>query len=42
MTYPLDHPILRGEGFEGTKKEILETRKMYDLCGFDEDEEHEI
>jgi hypothetical protein len=27
-----------GEGFEGTKKEILETRKMYDLCGFDENE----
>ena len=28
-----------GEGFDGTKKEILETMKMYDLCGFDEDEE---
>jgi hypothetical protein len=28
-----------GEGFDGTEKEILETMKMYDLCGFDEDEE---
>jgi hypothetical protein len=28
-----------GEGFDGTKKEILETMKMYNLCGFDEDEE---
>jgi hypothetical protein len=30
-----------GEGFDGTgtEKEIVETMKMYDLCGFDEDEE---
>ena len=24
-----------GEDFEGTEKEILETMKMYDSCGFD-------
>jgi hypothetical protein len=28
-----------GEGFYCTKKEILETMKMYDLCGFNEDKE---
>jgi hypothetical protein len=25
-----------GKGFEGTEKELLETMKIYDLCGFDE------
>jgi hypothetical protein len=28
-----------GEGFDGTGKETLETMKMFDLCGFDEDKE---
>jgi hypothetical protein len=28
-----------GKGSDGTEKGILETMKMYDLCGFDEDEE---
>jgi hypothetical protein len=27
-----------GEGFDGTEKEILETMKMHDSRGFDEDE----
>jgi hypothetical protein len=32
-----------GEGFDGgTEKESLETMKMYDSCGFNEDQEKEI
>ena len=27
-----------GQGFEGTEKEVLETMRMYDLCGFNEDQ----
>jgi hypothetical protein len=28
----------KGYRYHGTEKEILETMKMYDLCGFDKDE----
>ncbi len=31
-----------GDGYEGSEKEVLETMTMYDLCGFDDDNDSEI
>ena len=31
-----------GDDYEGSEKEVLETMTMYDLCGFDEDDDSEI
>ncbi len=31
-----------GDDYEGSEKEVLETMTMYDLCGFDDDDDSKI